>query len=185
LRRGTTPENDRSRGEAPEAVRVAEAAEDLGGQHRGHAGRRQNDPVGVDGRVQVGDPVVEVMDLLSERQRQLRFDGDVGGEGVEIQTVRAPQGDGRLGRRDNGGSPFVAPGAAAGAAEPACQSAPPEPFDLVRVGPEGQERETPSWSSRCPGPGSIPARGARAARRGGASPWTAGARGSTAASPPA
>ena len=81
------------RGEVGESCCVAESSEDLRGADPADAGGGSDDPGRVGLVVESGDALVELVDLLGEGQREPGFDGDVGGERVEVEpaAVGSPQ----------------------------------------------------------------------------------------------
>ena len=132
------------RGEVGESCCVAESSEDLRGADPADAGGGSDDPGRVGLVVESGDALVELVDLLGEGQREPGFDGDVGGERVEVEpaAVGSPQPERGLGGFDDRGGAFVSPRLAAGAAEERRQAGLAEAFHLNRVGVAGQEPQS-------------------------------------------
>jgi hypothetical protein len=77
-------------GQAGEPARVSDPAADLTGKDLAHTRHRQQDVVGIGVAVVVEDPLIKAGDLARELQREAGFGGDVGGQGLVVQSGGSP-----------------------------------------------------------------------------------------------
>lgn len=122
-----------------EATRVPESAEDLRRVDRTDAGHRPQDVVRVESTTHHVDALLEVLDLLGQREGETRLDGKVVGELAEVELV-LPELDRLIGCRQHRCGVVGVPPAVGVPVHETGEPGAPEAPDQVRIGVAGGEQ---------------------------------------------